>query len=528
MMAGWTLAAFAALVVVTVAWLATGQSEPQVLAEQLLRSSPEQSRDLLDTYSRKACVQALVSALKTLSLDDRLAERPDLVEALVELDPAAGLGAAADLAELGTPGLARRACAALLREQPGHVLARQVLVELQLRAGDLDGAEATLARGDRQEPKFVLLRIRILFERGERQAATELLQQLGRQVEVRRRGDLGFVDPYWAGVGEEVERLREMLLRELEGDEAVLRDAVASGKLAPRSGVNHSLVGAAAMSRSERIAERLELQPVALALAEAQRVLSRDPTVPWALLRAGEAHLRIGDWGDARKLFRELVEQDPSYFPGQLGLGAVLTLEEHRAEAALRELPDDDPDPAWGPIIPDLPVLTRDERRVVAASASPLRRALPGLLAAGAWIRLLPLDVRPTDVPELARLQGQRLDTRAVAGLTGLASSEGYAIARIEGLLDTCSPGSWVFAHELAHLAFWFLPEPEQRSFEALYEAERSVAWAFTEYQRQNVDEFFAVSYADWLRERHGQRVTPADSEGAWARVSAWFDQLAR
>jgi tetratricopeptide (TPR) repeat protein len=524
-MDGFVLVGCAILVAGTAAWLVTGQ-DSRGLSERLLESSPEQAKELLGSYGQKACVEALQSALRGLALDDRLRERPDLVEALVERDPAAGLGYALDLAWLGAPEPARRACRAVLREQPGHVFAREGLVLLQLEEGDLDGAEATLARGERQEPRFVLLRIRILFERGERQAATELLQQLGQQVAAHQRGDLGFVDPYWAGIREEVERLREMLLRELEGDEGVLRDAVASGKLAPRSGINHSLVGAAAMSRSGRIAERLELQPVDVALAEAQRVLRLDPTVPSALLRAGESHLRLGDWTDAKKLFQELVERDPSYFPAQLGLGAVLTLEEHRAEAALRDLPDEMPDPAWGPVIPDLPALTRDERRVVAASASPLRRSLPNLRAAGAWIRLLPLDVRPTDVPELARLQGQRLDTRAVAGLAGLASSEGYAVARIEGLLDTCSPGSWVFAHELAHLAFWFLPEEQRLSFEALYETERHVAWAFTEYQRQNVDEFFAVSYADWLRERHGVRVIPPDSEGAWARVSAWFDAL--
>jgi len=146
----------------------------------------------------------------------------------------------------------------------------------------------------------------------------------------------------------------------------------------------------------------------------------------------------------------------------------------------------------------------------------------------GVKIRLLPIDVRLVDVAEFRHLDGRRVNSQAWAAVQGAASeSEGLALARIDGLLDTVSPESWVFAHELAHVAFWHLPEADQRAFLDLFQAARQVEWVWSEYQRSNEDEFFACSFQDYLREKYQRRGRlPEDSEGWWRRVRAYFQGL--
>jgi hypothetical protein len=130
---------------------------------------------------------------------------------------------------------------------------------------------------------------------------------------------------------------------------------------------------------------------------------------------------------------------------------------------------------------------------------------------------LLPLDVRAAD---LAEFQG------APALAEGLAARSGLAVARVELLLATAGDCSWVFAHEAAHLAFFFLDEARKASFLALHDEVRGDDWAFTGYQHENVDEFFAVAWEDALRERHGPR-DGRPRPAAWRRVQAWFTELA-
>jgi hypothetical protein len=158
----------------------------------------------------------------------------------------------------------------------------------------------------------------------------------------------------------------------------------------------------------------------------------------------------------------------------------------------------------------------------------PLRGALPALAQAGARIRVLPIDVRPTDLDELRAIAGNRSDDhRAPEALGGLSTSK-LAVAKIEGLLDVETPDGWTFAHEFAHLAHSHLPKAALTQLAALYARAREVGWASDEYQLENDAEFLAVAYTDFLRQRHGlTEYKEPDEVGLHHDVMAFFAGLA-
>ena len=89
------------------------------------------------------------------------------------------------------------------------------------------------------------------------------------------------------------------------------------------------------------------------------------------------------------------------------------------------------------------------------------------MVARGAKLVLLPIDVRPTDLEALEDLEGHRTDDgRAYASIGGMAQRSEHgslAFARIEVLLAPAADRT--FAHEFAHLAFWHLSAEEQAYF---------------------------------------------------------------
>ena len=200
-------------------------------------------------------------------------------------------------------------------------------------------------------------------------------------------------------------------------------------------------------------------------------------------------------------------------------------MDESRSQSRVKTLRAPALDESWAAVIPSLPVLDPLERAVVACSARPLQVALPGLIDANATIHLLPLCSRTADVDELGLNDNQRAsDGRRLAGIGGLASGRGVAVARIESLL--LIGHHWVFAHELSHLAYWSLPAMFQDEFERLFAAAQQVPWAFTEYQLSNIDEFFAVSYEELLMERHGGKPVQRDAAGMGKEVVDFFHTL--
>ena len=163
------------------------------------------------------------------------------------------------------------------------------------------------------------------------------------------------------------------------------------------------------------------------------------------------------------------------------------------------------------------------------ASVAPIAGALPAVVAAGARIRILSIDARPTDVPELSLPnRGRTDDHRSYEAIGGLAAPR-LAVARIDELLDVVSDSGFVFAHELAHLAFFHLAGALRAEVEALYVEATELGWVAEAYALENTDEFFAVSYTDWLRARFGLPLRrEPDEAGIFDRLSAVFEALAR
>jgi hypothetical protein len=459
-------------------------------------------------------------------MEDADLERVDLLEALAERSPRDAFGYVDLSWRAERLDLVARICRGVLKDQPGHVPAADHLIRCLLAQGEHSRAQRLLERASRSEPVFQLLRAELFLANDEIDEAAALVRQVSARAEGKmQEGIFEGSDGYWRNIFERSERLRTSMLHAIEGREAVLRDAARSGKLLPNSGVNHTLVGQAAMASSPRIASRLTLAHPTQAAAHALGVLAEQPTDRLARVRLAEAALRTGKLAEAEAGFRSLVHEDASYFPGQLGLGAVLLQRQTHSVALVRALPEVALDPRWLQVIVDWEVLLPDERKVVACSAAPLAKALPGLLASGSTIRLLPIEVRPVDLPETGHLEGHVSDDgRNLNGIGGFALRAGTAVARIEGL---CAIGhGWVFAHELAHLAFFALPEVEQQAFEALFEQGRQMEWAWMEYQRSNVDEFFAVTYEQRLLRTHGGQAAGPEGSELLALVHLFLDDL--
>jgi hypothetical protein len=243
------------------------------------------------------------------------------------------------------------------------------------------------------------------------------------------------------------------------------------------------------------------------------------------------AELRRGKKLDtARKLFEEACERDREHFGAQLGLGAVLSSEQHGWRRLVRDLAPLPAPHGIERLVPDWPALEENERKVVALSVAPLAREARLLAEAGQRVLILPVDVRVTDIPELAHLADERVahgDRRSYAAIGGIASmSSGVACAKIESLLDITQSG-WTFAHEFAHLAERMLPEDRQAELTALYERALKVEYAFSPYQLRNQHELFAVAYTDWLCDRFGiLSELQFDDEGTMRAVFDFFDAL--
>jgi hypothetical protein len=144
-------------------------------------------------------------------------------------------------------------------------------------------------------------------------------------------------------------------------------------------------------------------------------------------------------------------------------------------------------------------VLTPHEQRVVLAAARPLASLLPVIAEAGGRARILPIDARLTDLPEMQAHADERYeDHRCLAAITGAANAR-ICASKIEDLLYVMGERDSVFAHELAHLAHHHAPERVRRRIDELYERAAAEEHVITAYQTTNAAEFFAVAYTDYL-----------------------------
>ncbi len=321
-------------------------------------------------------------------------------------------------------------------------------------------------------------------------------------------------------------RAHELVLRNLESAEAVTVDLLMRGELDPFSGDNHLLL-AKALMRGGPLASRLHLVPAAQELKEGEARLARDRTDATGLMQVGSARLRLGELPEALAAFERGRDVAPKHFGLVAGLGAARRLGESRDLDRVARLPALTPPPGLAAVLPDLDALTALERRVVLASVEPLARWLPALAEAGAQLRVLPLDVRVTDLPDFEALRGrlEARDRRAWDALGGLAG-DGLACVRVEALFDL-GELAWALAHELAHLVHAVLPEAAaQRIHEGWVQA-CAAEYAFDQYQLHDEHEFFAVTYTRWLARRYGLPLEQeTDADGHLARALACVDAV--
>lgn len=329
-----------------------------------------------------------------------------------------------------------------------------------------------------------------------------------------------------AGEAEFLRRAHELVLTRLEGAEAVTVDLLRRGELDPFSGANHLLLAKALMKQG-RLSTRLELVSAPQELREGEARLVADRTDATGLMLRGSAKLRLGELDEARQIFEKARLVAPQHFALVAGLGATRALQQSRNLERVARLPALAQPADLDAVLPDLPQLTALERRVALASVGPLAHWLPELQRAGATLRVLPLDVRVTDLPDFETLRGEveERDGRAWDGLGGLAG-DGLACVRVEELFDL-GEFAWTLAHEFAHLVHGVLPDELTERLREGWERACEAEYAFDQYQLYNEYEFFAVTYTRWLARRYRLPLDhETDEEGHLAQALTCIDEV--
>jgi hypothetical protein len=319
-------------------------------------------------------------------------------------------------------------------------------------------------------------------------------------------------------------RAHQRVLGALRGAEFVTVDLLMRGELDPFSGRNHLLLARALMKDSPPLAQRLRLTSAPKELRDGEELLRAERKSAAGLMLVGSAKYRMGEVLEGAEAFEQGRAVAPRHFGLVAGLGAAKRADQERALARVRALPDLAPIPGLERVLPDVDHLTPLELRVAQASVRPLARWLPELPG---QLRVLPLDVRVTDLPEFEALRGEveARDHRAWDALGGLAG-DGLACVRVEELFFL-GELEWTLAHELAHLVHRVLPGSLAERITAAWQRAKQHEYAFDQYQLSNEHEFFAVTYTRWLARKYGlPRELEADPDGHLERAFAVIDAV--
>ncbi len=489
------------------------------------RTDPLSLLSGVEEADRKRCFEALVVAFRHEDEDATAADLLRRGAALFPNDPEV-LHWIASVE--GDPKLAEEIYRTILRSGP-DLRASLRLADI-LTATGRAAEVAELLAGYRDDPMVDLRLARAAFALGKREEAIPILERSeeylhGQMNATFFRNDHQEISTLWNEVRS---LLQEVSAEEYGREMTIVRDAF-SGRLDGRAGANYTLLGMSLMPKAARRARSLDLRTPREDLAEAAERLARDARDSGALTLRGCAELRLERLDDAHRSFDAACEADGKNFAAFLGLGAVLDAERERFFARARALPDVEAPPGLGEIVSAYEALTPIEQRVVRAMTWPLRGAFRALREAKARMRILPIDVRSIDLPEFAGLEDVRFeDHRTFDALTGLASEKGIALSKIETLLEVETQNGSVFAHELAHLVHYFLPEETRKRIEDLYVRSASSPHVLAGYASSNVFEFFACTYVDYVQAHYRLRTwKELDEEGVLASIFAFFDELA-
>jgi tetratricopeptide (TPR) repeat protein len=324
----------------------------------------------------------------------------------------------------------------------------------------------------------------------------------------------------------ELSQLHDDAYAAIHGREKVIDKVSERGQLNARAGVNYLLLGKARMTRPQRWTAELRLRSVEEGLAYGESLIAAGERSR-GLCHVGVSLLRRGRFDEARERFESARDEDDDNFAAYFGLGAVLDLDGSDVFERIAALPEPGPAQALERVLVDWPALTPDERKVVALLSAPLEGLLPRIAAAGARVRLLPIDARLADLPEMAEASTDRMeDQRCLGGITGAANAL-VSASKIEEVLMLFGEHGSVFAHELAHLAHQHAPDEVCARIDGLYARALEHEHVITTYQTRNEHEFFAVAYTDYLAFHYG---FPArrelDDEGIVEDTFALIDEL--
>jgi tetratricopeptide (TPR) repeat protein len=462
---------------------------------------------------------------------DHVAESERAIRRALELEPGRGdalIFLAARLVEAERLDEAIETYRALMARYPRAATQAVALARLLAARDDHPGVKATLAPfTSHPSPELHLLLARSLFELGENQQVVDLLAPAIQQMKLELQGFLhqdsrrALGDSY-----EEARLLHDDAYAAMHGREQVIETAGARGDLDARAGVNYKLLGEARMTLPPRWEADTRLRSVEEGLAFGAELVASGQRSR-GLCHTALARLRQGRIEDAQDLFGEARDADDDNFAAYLGLGAAMDLASARAFERVAELPEASPPPLIESVIVDWPALTPLERKAVALLAAPLAGLLPSVVAAGGRARLLPVDARLSELPEMAEDADERHDDhRCLKAITGAATAR-VSASKIEELLDFTGERASVFAHELAHLAHFHAPDYVCERIEDLYERALEHEHIITVYQTRNSAEFFAVAFTDYLAETYGLvSRRELDDEGVLEETFSLIDDL--
>ncbi|MDY7230963.1 hypothetical protein SYV04_31535 [Hyalangium sp. s54d21] len=476
-------------------------------------------------------VNALVDLAQSCAEDQPAIARELLEQALArspQHDDATWMLAWLDT-RAGRPHSSIERLRALYARYPRRIDVIAALADQLIEVDSAAEAETLLAPAEQSaEPRLLCLLGKARFAQGRMQEALSPLERAMALYEQLSRSD-----PFASGPSgdeyAELEALHTEVLATMHGHEAVVVDAARRRKLDTRAGVNFTLLAAHQMLGAPCRAPSLALRPLQALRKLADERLRSDTSDSIGHVQQGVIALREGRFRNALKHFERANELSPEDFAPLLGKGAALELEQQDVLGALKRLPEVSPLEGLERVFPDWSALTDRERRVVHASAFPLRQFLPHLAQAGYHVRILPLDVRASDLPELAEWRDERAedDHRAFEALHGVAVGS-MAIAKIEGLLSL-APGAhgWVLAHEFAHLVYFSGPAPLRARIQTLLRRASLAGYIGSEYQKQNEDEFFACAYTEYLARRYGLDAEQQMDDGGISReILSVFEEL--
>lgn len=463
--------------------------------------------------SRKDQVAAYMQLGRLLMLDDAYAQALPVLEQAQLLAPKnddlAGLLAECRGA-LGQSDAVELHLAAQLEGEPRNIGLRAALVELHFDNGDIDRARHLLETAPVPSLQLDTWRARLHAHDGDIETASTMLEQIKTAYENAMHAALDS-GPYettrqgWLSA----ESLHASILEASQGAEAVVISAAERGELVTNDSTNLTLLGEALLARTDSKADPTLRTPE-------ERLAQGTPVA------IAEAHLREGRIEAARAVLQPLA--DARQFAGFLGLGWARRLADVWRFA--RYLPEPPDAPAWVPLLPGYAALNREEKRIVAASVQPLASLCAPMRAAGVQVHILPLDARPSDLPSWSDLGGRTADHRAPDAIGGMARPSG-AVVRLDELWQVGRKGHWTLGHEFAHLALFHMAEADFDQVAQLYARTLGVEYVGGDYQRSNVDEFFAMGYQDWLARRHGgEGHALHDDVGIVAALDAMIDRL--